>query len=258
MRQFQDETISNNNQLKLLIKKIDGYFLRKLKYVEQREILGDRNSYSKTDPDASFMRLKDDSFDSKVLSPAFNIQMATSNGYILNSTISNLASDTRQLEKMLDELENVKALSDESVILADPGYGSRENYEMLESRDQDSVIPHMTHRHESKRKYKNNPCTIEKFVITDEHAICPRGERLEFVRENVTVSPSGFKTIKRIFEKVGCSNCPLADQCTKGKDKKQFIMTKSGLKEKQKKVRILRCVKRNTKIDMKLKDVLEL
>lgn len=231
---LDDEIISNNNQLKLLIKKIDGYFLRKLKYVEQREILGNRNSYSKTDPDASFMRLKDDSFDSKVLSPAFNIQMATSNGYILNSTISNLASDTRQLEKMLDELENVKALNDESVILADPGYGSRENYEMLESRGQDSVIPHMTHRHESKRKYKNNPCTVEKFEVKDEHAICPRGERLEFVRENVTVSPSGFKTIKRIFEKDGCCNCPLVDQCTKGKDKKTLHYDKEWIERKAK------------------------
>jgi hypothetical protein len=166
---LEQEDIDSNKQLKLLASKIDGYFLRKLKYVEQREILEDRNSYSKTDHDASFMRLKDDSFDSKVLSPAYNIQMATSNGYILNSTTSNLASDTRQLKKMIDELEKVKAIDDNTVILADPGYGSRENFEMLERMEQDYVIPYMNHRHESKRKYKNNPCTAVSYTHLRAH-----------------------------------------------------------------------------------------
>lgn len=60
------------------------------------------------------------------------------------------------------------------------------------------------------------------------------GERLEFVRENVTVSPSGFKTTKRIFEKIGCSNCPLVDQCSKGKDKKTLHYDKEWIERKVK------------------------
>jgi transposase len=231
---LEQEDIDSNKQLKLLASKIDGYFLRKLKYVEQREILEDRNSYSKTDHDASFMRLKDDSFDSKVLSPAYNIQMATSNGYILNSTTSNLASDTRQLKKMIDELEKVKAIDDNTVILADPGYGSRENFEMLERMEQDYVIPYMNHRHESKRKYKNDPCTVEKFKVKDNIALCPMGEELSFIREKKTISPSGFETIKRIFEKTGCLNCPLSEKCTKGKDKKTLHYDEAWIERKAK------------------------
>lgn len=231
---LDEQTVENNKNIKLLKSKIDSYFMRKLKYTNQREILGDRNSYSKTDTDASFMKLKDDSFDSKVLSPAFNIQMATSNGYILNSTISNLASDTRQLKRMLDELEKVQALTEDSIILADPGYGSRENYEMLESKEQDYVIPYMSHRHESKRKYKNNPCTIDKFDIKKDYAICPIGAKLDFLREQKTVSPTGFETVKRIFQKTGCSGCPYVDQCTKGKDTKTLHYDKAWIERKNK------------------------
>ncbi len=231
---LDNDMIESNKTLKLLASKIDGYFLRKLKYMEQRTKLGNRNSYSKTDEDASFMRLKNDSFDSKILSPAYNIQMATSNGYILDSTISNLASDTRQLEKMLNELENIQAINDDTIILADPGYGSRENYEMLEERNQDYVIPYMSHRHESKRKYKNNPCTTEKFEVKEDYAICPMGEKLDYIKESKTISPSGFETIKRVFEKSGCINCPLVKECTKGKDKKTLHYDKKWIDRKQK------------------------
>jgi transposase len=231
---LDEQIVQDNKSIQLLVKKIDGYFLRKLKYIEQRKILAGRNSYSKTDIDASFMKLKDDSFDSKILSPAYNIQMATSDGYILNSTISNLASDTRQLEKMMDELEKVLAINDNTVILADPGYGSRENFEILEAREQDYVIPYMSHRHESKRKYKNNHCTIEKFEVLEDYAICPNGERLEFIYEQKTVSPSGFETVKRIFGKEGCANCPFVNECTNGKDKKTIYYDKKWIERKAK------------------------
>ncbi len=228
------ETISSNHTIAMLIKKIDGYFLRKLKYVQQREILGDRNSYSKTDPDASFMRLKNDSFDSKVLSPAYNIQMATDNGYILNSTISNKATDTNLLEEMLETLEEKNAVKSNTVILADPGYGSKDNFEMLEEKKLDYVIPHMTHRHESKRKYQKNPCTIDKFkIIEHEYAICPNGKRLKYIEEKKTTSVNGRESLKQIYKRNDCGNCPLKEKCTKGKKTKILTYDAKWQKRKQ-------------------------
>ena len=210
------EEINSNKQIKTLYKEIDGFFLRKLKYLSQREILGDRNSYSKTDNDASFMRLKDDSFDSKILSPAYNMQLASSNGFIVGLTLTNQASDTRQLLPLIEKLETTSSIDESTIILADAGYGSMENYEILESKNLEHLIPYMTQRFEHKRKYLKNEFRNEKFIFHDkEYAICPNGEKLEYIDTRTTISPSGFTTNKDVYTTNKCSSCSFKDQCTK-------------------------------------------
>lgn len=98
-------------------------FTRKAKYNNQREILEGRNSYSKTDNDACFMRMKNDSFDSKILSPGYNIQMATCDEFMLGSLISNCAGDTRLLPDVVEMLELLGVSKYMNTLLADPGYG---------------------------------------------------------------------------------------------------------------------------------------
>ena len=50
-----------------------------VKYKEQQEILAQRNSYSRTDPDATFMRLKEDHMKNGQLKPAYNLQISSNN-----------------------------------------------------------------------------------------------------------------------------------------------------------------------------------
>src|SRR5699024_6175609 len=62
---------------KKAVKRIKDYIDRKKKYAEKMEVFGERNSYSKTDFDATFMRMKDDYMKNGQLKPGYNVQIAT-------------------------------------------------------------------------------------------------------------------------------------------------------------------------------------
>lgn len=69
----KDKTLKQTNRL------IEKEWAPKLaKYETQEKIAGSRGSYSKTDPDATFMRLKDDHMGNGQLKAAYNIQVGTS------------------------------------------------------------------------------------------------------------------------------------------------------------------------------------
>ncbi len=97
------------------------------KYEKQEAILKERNSYSKTDPDATFMRMKDDYLQNGQLKSAYNIQASTNNQYITNYTLARTAADNVTLKSHLNShIENYSEKPDTPT--ADAGYGSEENY----------------------------------------------------------------------------------------------------------------------------------
>ena len=71
------------------------------KYKKQQEILGVRNSYSKTDHDATFMRMKEDHMRNGQLKPAYNLQISTNKQFILHYSIHPNPTDTKTLESHL-------------------------------------------------------------------------------------------------------------------------------------------------------------
>jgi len=103
------------------------------KYEEQERLLNGRNSYSKTDVDATALRMKDDR-----LLPGYNVQHTTSGGqYIVNWTMEQSASDSPTLPSHLDKLvERQQGLPvpEQQNLGADAGYGSEENYADLGNR----------------------------------------------------------------------------------------------------------------------------
>ncbi|WP_370901608.1 IS1182 family transposase [Chryseobacterium gossypii] len=103
------------------------------KYQKQQEILRGRNSYSKTDPDASFMRMKEDHMRNGQLKPAYNLQLSTENQFIINYTLHPNPGDTKTL---LPHIENFEYLYNKppKEIVADAGYGSEENYIFLQKK----------------------------------------------------------------------------------------------------------------------------
>ena len=91
---------------KRLVRKVRRTLLPRLqKYEEQEAILGERNSFSKTDRDATFMRMKEDHMGNGQLKPAYNVQLGTENQFILGYSVHQLATDTRCL---IPHLEQVK------------------------------------------------------------------------------------------------------------------------------------------------------
>ncbi|MFD2383484.1 IS1182 family transposase, partial [Paenibacillus xanthanilyticus] len=71
------------------------------KYESQQTILGSRNSFSKTDPDATFMRMKEDHMRNGQLKPGYNVQIGTENQFILGYSVHQRPTDTRCLKPHL-------------------------------------------------------------------------------------------------------------------------------------------------------------
>ncbi|WP_062353753.1 IS1182 family transposase [Bacillus kwashiorkori] len=122
------EKRKERSQIKKCVKQIQEDSIPRLaKYKEQNEIFGDRNSYSKTDKDATFMRMKEDHMKNGQLKPGYNVQMATENQFILFYTIHQRPTDTRCFIPHMEKLA-ATSLPMPKTVIADAGYGSEENY----------------------------------------------------------------------------------------------------------------------------------
>lgn len=103
------------------------------KYEKQQEILRGRNSYSKTDPDASFMRMKEDHMRNGQLKAAYNLQLSTENQFIINYTLHPNPGDTKTLLPHIENFENLYNKRPKEIV-TDAGYGSEENYILLQKK----------------------------------------------------------------------------------------------------------------------------
>ena len=103
------------------------------RYKKQQEILGSRNSYSKTDPDASFMRMKEDHMLNGQLKAAYNLQLSTENQFIVNYTLHSNPGDTKTLIAHIENFENLYNKRPKEIV-TDAGYGSEENYILLQKK----------------------------------------------------------------------------------------------------------------------------
>ncbi len=73
---------NRSKEEKKSIKTLEDKYLPKLQeYEKHLKTLGKRNSYSKTDPDATFMRMKEDHMMNGQLKPAYNVQIGTENQF---------------------------------------------------------------------------------------------------------------------------------------------------------------------------------
>ena len=62
------------SQIQKSIETLEEYMEKLKEYTQKIHLCGDRNSYSKTDPDATFMRMKEDHMQNGQLKPAYNLQ----------------------------------------------------------------------------------------------------------------------------------------------------------------------------------------
>jgi len=109
------------------------------KYERQEAVLCERNSFSKTDTDATFMRMKEDHMKNGQLKPGYNVQISTSNQFIVNYTIHPNPTDTTTLGSHLAQHEASFGQAPK-VLTADAGYGSEENYVLLEQKKTTAFI----------------------------------------------------------------------------------------------------------------------
>ena len=110
----------------------NDYLPRMEKYEEQERILDQRNSFSKTDHDATFMRMKEDHMKNGQLKPGYNVQIGTENQFITGYSIHQRAGDTSCMKEHLETVKEMRGGKLPANITADAGFGSEENYKYLE------------------------------------------------------------------------------------------------------------------------------
>jgi transposase len=189
---------------------------RKLaEYDEKEKILKDRNSYSKTDPDATFMRMKEDHMRNGQLKPGYNVQASTENQYIVNYTLGQTTSDTSLLKDHVDEHIESYSCSPEN-LTADAGYGSEENYEFLEERDITAFVKYNYFDREQKER-KPNPFHVDNLHYDERRdtLTCPIGQPMHYIGEKQRRTKSGYLQIHRMYRAVNCEGCPMRGPCFK-------------------------------------------
>jgi len=188
------------------------------KYEQQEKTLGNRNSYSKTDPDATFMRMKEDHMLNGQLKPGYNWQISTENQYILGYTIHQTTNDTTTLESHMESLkENLGKMPD--TLVADAGYGSEENYEYLEKNKVEAYVKYQYFHKEQSKKWRTDPYKVENMTYDeeDDSYTCPAGQKMNFIKEKSKITNNGFRQVKRLYQSKNCNGCPLRDACNKSR-----------------------------------------
>jgi transposase len=218
------KTESLNKEQKKFFKKLKEEQLPKLKEYEQHlDILQDRNSYSKTDTDATFMRMKEDHMKNGQLKPAYNIQISTENQIITHYSTHQKSTDFTTLEPHLEGFE--KAYHKQSkIIVADAGYGSEENYQILENKDVESYIPYNMYRIEQTRKHKKNLFHPQNLFYNKEEdfLVCPMGQRMNKVYTKNSKTTTGFLQQHSVYQAINCNGCPLRGQCFKAQTNRRI------------------------------------
>ena len=196
------------------------------KYKAQYSTFGDRNSYSKTDPDATFMRMKDDHMKNGQLKPGYNVQMGTENQFILFYSIHQRPTDTRCFVPHLEKLTS-SSLPMPKTVVADAGYGSEENYLYAIGEEKEPrfnfLIPYGTYLKEKTRSHRKDIRNVQNWTYEEkeDQFICPDGRKVIFKKYLNKKNSSGFEQSYKIYECEDCSGCPLKDRCTKAKGNRQ-------------------------------------
>lgn len=194
-------------QLQQLYEELENCGKRLMGYKECFEIMGkDRNSYSKTDLEATFMRMKEDHMLNGQLKPAYNVQIAVENYFIIHGYVSNDRTDYNTLIPVLEKhKEAFGDLLEE--VTADSGYCSEKNLLYLKQNNISSYIKLQDHEKRKTRAYAED---IGKYynmsvqIFEDEqYYICHDGRELRHIRTE-TKEQNGYT---QTFEVYGCTDC---------------------------------------------------
>ena len=195
--------------------KLKEYYCKLLEYIEKINTCAGRCGYSKTDKDATFMRLKRDHMRNDQLLPAYNIQMGICDEYIAVIDVNQYCSDMDCFVPLLERFCQTYGFYPQYPV-ADAGYGSFNNYLYCEEKGMEKYIKFPMYEKETKdEKYRTNPYRGVNFKIENGKLICPNGKQMLFSHRQA-VKNNRYGRQEEVYECEDCSNCPHAEKCKKG------------------------------------------
>lgn len=238
---FVHGTGRRKTHLQKSLETLETYIAKLKEYNKKLYVCGDRNSYSKTDPDATFMRMKEDAMLNGQLKPAYNLQHGVDSEYITWLDISPRPTDTRTLIPFLKDMELYLPFKYQEIV-ADAGYESEENYLFLEENGQLAYIKPQNYEISKTRKYRQDIGRMENMKY-DEKAdcyYCKNGQVLTVQYEKREKTASGYRRTVTVYRSNGCSGCPFKTDCIKGnnckipmEDRQKVLYVSKKMKEKR-------------------------
>ncbi len=238
---FVHGTGRRKTRLQKSLETLETYIAKLKEYNKKLYVCGDRNSYSKTDPDATFMRMKEDAMLNGQLKPAYNLQHGVDSEYITWLDISSRPTDTRTLIPFLKDMELYLPFKYQEIV-ADAGYESEENYLFLEENGQLAYIKPQNYEISKTRKYRQDIGRMENMKY-DEKAdcyYCKNGQMLTVQYEKREKTASGYRRTVTVYRSNGCSGCPFKTDCIKGnncktpmEDRQKVLYVSKKMKEKR-------------------------
>lgn len=194
---------------------LNEYINKLKKYAQHIKICGDeRNSYSKTDKDATFMRMKKDYMGNDQLLPGYNVQVGVCDEYIAVYDIQRYASDMDCFQPLMQRYFRIFGKYPEYPV-ADAGYGSYNNYLYCEEHGMKKYMKFTMFEKETEdKKYREDPYRAVNFPIKEGHPVCPNGKRFFHIR-TVPVRGNKYGRTEEFYQCEDCTGCPYRQKCHK-------------------------------------------
>jgi transposase len=221
-------------KLQKFVEKLQEFYTSQEKYNTHNQLFEGRNSYSKTDPDATFMHMKDDHMRNAQLKPAYNVQIGVESEYVTGVGIFQDRNDIATLIPFLNNMESHLKTRYRNII-ADSGYESEENYLYLDEKKQTYYIKPQTYEKWKKRSFKSDISKRENMHYNPEkdEYTCHNGKQLKPVGIIHRTSATGYQSEVTVYECEDCSGCPYKAKCTKAKGNRKMQVSKKFLEKRQ-------------------------
>ena len=207
-------------------------------YNSHLETLGERNSYSKTDKEATFMRMKEDAMNNGQTKPGYNLQIGTENQFITDFGFFPNPTDTLTMIPFLSSF-SMRYDRQPKEVCADAGYGSEENYAYMEANGTEAYVKYNYFHKEQKRAFKNDIFRIENLYYNqdEDYFVCPMGQHMTRAGTRYDKTGSGYRTESAVYRAQRCEGCPLRWGCYKKKRGDREIEVNHRLMEYKRKAR---------------------
>ena len=207
-----------------MFKELERHGEKLAEYNSRLEQMEGRNSISKTDPSATFMRMKEDAMCNGQTKPGYNLQISSENQFITDFALFPNPTDTLTFIPFLGSFPGRYGRFPKRVV-ADSGYGSEENYRFMDEAGIEGFVKYNRFHLEHRPRYKPDTFHPDSLYYNEEgdYYICPMGQRMS---RTGTVQPrteGGYISQSACYRAIRCKGCPLRCLCYKAKANQRAI-----------------------------------
>ena len=207
-----------------MFKELERHGEKLAEYNSRLEQMEGRNSISKTDPSATFMRMKEDAMCNGQTKPGYNLQISSENQFITDFALFPNPTDTLTFIPFLGSFPGRYGRFPKRVV-ADSGYGSEENYRFMDEAGIEGFVKYNRFHLEHRPRYKPDTFHTDSLYYNEEgdYYICPMGQRMSRTGTLQTRTEGGYISQSACYRAIRCKGCPLRCLCYKAKANQRTI-----------------------------------